>query len=78
MTIRPIHLLGSPVLRKESAIVEEVNDDVRHLVEDLFDTMKAADGIGLAANQIGLATRVAVVDVEGERIILTAISNTKY
>jgi peptide deformylase len=70
VTIRPIHLLGSPALREKSAAVGEVTTEVKKLVEDLFDTMRAADGIGLAANQIGLDTRVAVVDVEGDRIVL--------
>lgn len=70
MTVRALHLLGSPVLRQESAEVEEINGETRQLVEDLFDTMRAADGIGLAANQIGLATRVAVVEVDDDRVIL--------
>ena len=63
MTLRPLHLLGSPVLRQRAAPVARVDDDVRQLVEDLFDTMRAAKGVGLAANQIGVARRVAVVDV---------------
>lgn len=61
MALRPIHLLGSPVLRQHSDEVECVDDEVRTLVRDLFDTMYAAEGIGLAANQVGLAKRVAVV-----------------
>ncbi len=70
MTIRALHLLGSPVLREESKRVDEVNDDVRTLVTDLFETMRAADGVGLASNQIGIATRVAVVEVDGNQIVL--------
>ena len=66
MTVRPIHLLGSPVLRELAAEVGEVDDDIIELVKDLFDTMKAEDGIGLAANQIGIARRVAVVQVEDD------------
>ncbi len=61
MALRPIHLLGSPVLRQHSDEVECVDDEVRTLVRDLFDTMYAAEGIGLAANQVGLTMRVAVV-----------------
>jgi len=61
VALRPIHLLGSPVLRQHSDEVECVDDEVRTLVRDLFDTMYAAEGIGLAANQVGLAKRVAVV-----------------
>ena len=71
MALRDLHLLGSPVLREQSAPVEQIDDDVRHLIEDLFETMYAARGIGLAANQIGLARRIAVVDTgEGDRIVL--------
>ncbi len=64
MALRSIHLLGSPVLRQHSDEVESVDDDVRALVRDLLDTMYAAEGIGLAANQVGLTRRVAVVQVE--------------
>jgi peptide deformylase len=63
VTIRKLHLLGSPVLRQRAAPVAVVDDDVRELVDDLFETMRAAKGVGLAANQVGIARRVAVVDV---------------
>lgn len=63
MTVRLLHLLGSPVLRQQAAPVARVDDEVRRLVEDLFETMRAAKGVGLAANQVGVAKRVAVVDV---------------
>jgi peptide deformylase len=59
-------VLGSPVLRQQSAPVAGVDDAVRQLVDDLFETMRAAKGVGLAANQIGVARRVAVVDVGEE------------
>src|SRR6266571_1209854 len=61
-----LHLLGSPVLRQKSAPVAQVDDAVRQLVDDLFETMRAAKGVGLAANQIGVARRVAVVDIGEE------------
>lgn len=63
MSVRQLHLLGSPVLRQRAAPVTTVDDDVRRLVDDLFETMRAAKGVGLAANQVGVARRVAVVDV---------------
>lgn len=66
MTVRQLHLLGSPVLRQRSAAVVTVDDAVRRLVDDLFETMHAAKGVGLAANQVGVAQRVAVVDVGKE------------
>jgi peptide deformylase len=66
MSLRTIHLLGSPVLREQSSEVGTVDAAVRQLVNDLFDTMRADDGIGLAANQVGIARRVAVVEVSDE------------
>ena len=66
MTVRMLHLLGSPVLRQQAARVAAVDDEVRRLVDDLFETMRAAKGVGLAANQVGVARRVAVVDVGDE------------
>ncbi|UCF41965.1 MAG: peptide deformylase [Gemmatimonadota bacterium] len=64
MALRPLHLLGSPVLRERAAEIGEVDDELLHLVKDLFDTMHAEKGIGLAANQVGIARRVAVVQTE--------------
>src|SRR5204862_1550209 len=61
-----LHLLGSPVLRQKSPAVPKVDDAVRRLVDDLFETMRAAKGVGLAANPIGVARRVAVVDIGAE------------
>jgi peptide deformylase len=66
VTVRTLHLLGSPVLRQKAAPVARVDDAVRQLVDDLFETMRAAKGVGLAANQIGVARRVAVVDIGDE------------
>jgi peptide deformylase len=63
VTVRQLHLLGSPVLRQRAIPVAAVDDDARRLVDDLFETMLAAKGVGLAANQVGVAQRVAVVDV---------------
>ena len=65
MSLRPIHVLGSPVLRERAKDVAAVDDEVRALLTDLWETMRVADGVGLAANQIGVARRVAVVAVDG-------------
>lgn len=70
MTVRDLHLLGSPVLREQGAPVRVVDDEVRRLVDDLFETMYAARGIGLAANQVGVARRVAVVDADDYKLVL--------
>ena len=68
MSLRRLHLLGSPVLRQRADPVPGVDDAVRQLIDDLFDTMYAAKGVGLAANQVGIAQRVAVVDTGGDTL----------
>jgi peptide deformylase len=64
--IREIRMLGDPVLRAPSEAVDEVDDGVRTLVADLMDTMYDADGVGLAAPQVGVGLRVIVVDTREE------------
>ena len=66
MSLRKLHVLGSPILRQRAEPVPGVDDAVRRLIDDLFETRYAAKGVGLAANQVGLAQRVAVVDTGGE------------
>ncbi|CAN5903698.1 peptide deformylase [soil metagenome] len=70
MSLLPLHILGSPVLRRRSAEIGAPDDEVRRLVEDMFETMDASKGIGLAANQVGVARRVAVVDADGDRFVM--------
>ena len=70
MRILDIRVLGDPVLRKATTPVEEVTDEIRALISDMFDTMYAAEGIGLAAPQVGRTERVAVMDVEGQKLAL--------
>ena len=65
MSILDIRVLGDPILRQETKLVAEVTDDIRRLIDDMFETMHAAKGIGLAAPQVGRSERIAVVDVEG-------------
>jgi peptide deformylase len=66
MAIREIVLLGERVLREEAPEVEVFDDDLRSLVRDLFETMYHADGIGLAATQVGIRARVLVIDLRRE------------
>jgi peptide deformylase len=63
MAIRKIFTYPEKILRTRSIPVEVVDDDIRRLVDDMAETMYAAPGIGLAANQVGVAKRLAVVDV---------------
>ena len=70
MSLLDIHVLGSPILRQETTPVAEVTDEIRRLIADMFETMYAAQGIGLAAPQVGRTERVCVIDVEGQRLAL--------
>ncbi|HKH84819.1 MAG TPA: peptide deformylase [Gemmatimonadales bacterium] len=70
MSLLPLHLLGSPVLRQHSVDVKTIDEEVRRLVADMFETMDAAKGVGLAANQVGVARRIAVVDADGDRFAM--------
>jgi peptide deformylase len=63
MALLPITLLGSPILREVTTPVATVTDELRTLVADMFDTMRAADGVGLAAPQVGRRERLCVVEV---------------
>ena len=64
MTVRPILTAPDPRLQAVSTDVEQVTDEIRTLVADLADSMYAADGIGLAAIQIGVPKRVLVIDLD--------------
>ncbi|ABF43287.1 peptide deformylase [Candidatus Koribacter versatilis Ellin345] len=59
----PIVKLGDPVLERPAAAVTEFDDGLKKLVEDMFESMYDAHGVGLAAPQIGIGKRIAVVDV---------------
>src|SRR6266536_2329863 len=61
--IYPIVKFGDPVLEKAAAPVRAFNDELQKLVDDMFESMYAARGVGLAAPQIGISKRIAVVDV---------------
>jgi peptide deformylase len=61
--IYPIVRLGDPVLEKRAEAVTIFDDKLKKLVEDMFESMYAAHGVGLAAPQIGISQRLAVIDV---------------
>lgn len=70
MAILPIHLLGSAVLRETAQPVEAFDDELRQFIADLYETMDTALGVGLAANQVGVARRVAVIDADDQRFAM--------
>ncbi|HTN52466.1 MAG TPA: peptide deformylase [Anaeromyxobacter sp.] len=71
--IREIIIWPDPVLKQVAAPVDRVDDDVRRLLDDMAETMYAADGVGLAAPQIAILKRLIVIDTsprqEGQRLI---------
>jgi peptide deformylase len=77
MAVRPIRIVGDPVLHTPAEVVPGIDDDIRELVRDLEDTMVAAPGVGLAAPQVGIPLRVFVyswLDDENVRHRGTAIN----
>lgn len=66
MAIRNIRQIGDPVLNKKCKEVAEMTDRTAELIQDLFDTMYDAEGVGLAAPQVGILKRIVVIDVTGE------------
>jgi peptide deformylase len=64
MALLPIYETPDPILREISTPVEKVDDDVRALISDMFETMYAAPGIGLAAVQVGVPKRLLVMDLQ--------------
>jgi peptide deformylase len=63
--ILPIVKYGTPVLRKKGERIEEVTPTISKLIADMFDTMYAHKGVGLAAQQVGMALQLTVLDVRG-------------
>ena len=71
MAIRSIRTIGDEVLKKECKAVTEVTDHTLELIEDMFDTMYSAGGVGLAAPQVGIRKQIVVIDVEdGNQYVL--------
>ena len=70
--IRPILVVGNPVLRQKAKRVSQVDRPIQKLIDDMIETMQAAPGVGLAAPQIGVPLRLAVIDVDD---VITVIVN---
>ncbi|WP_459186785.1 peptide deformylase [Parabacteroides sp. APC149_11_2_Y6] len=62
--ILPIYLYGQPVLRKETEVVPKDYPELKQLIANMFETMYNADGVGLAAPQVGLSLRLLVIDAD--------------
>jgi len=66
MAVLPIREIGDPVLRSRSKEVENINEQTKELIDNMIDSMEAAEGIGLAAPQIGILQRVIIVKIEDD------------
>ncbi len=66
MAIRNIREIGEEILTKKCKEVTEMTDRTRYLIEDMLDTLYEANGVGLAAPQVGVLKRIVVIDVTGE------------
>ena len=70
MAIRTMRTIGDPILEKKSKPVKEMNERLQELINDMFDTMYEANGVGLAAPQVGILKRIFVVDIgDGKRYV---------
>lgn len=63
MAILPICKYGDDVLRQRTAVVDAIDDSLQKLIDDMIETMYAAPGVGLAANQVGVSKRLMVIDL---------------
>lgn len=70
MAVREIREMGDPILNKTCKEVKEVTDRTLELIDDMFETMYEANGVGLAAPQVGILKRIVVIDTTGEDPIL--------
>lgn len=67
MALRNIREIGDDILYKKAKEVKEVTEKTRELIDDMLETMYEADGVGLAAPQVGVLKRIAVIDVTAEQ-----------
>lgn len=86
MAVREIREIGDPILNKSCKEVKEVTERTVELIDDMFETMYATNGVGLAAPQVGILKRIVVIDTTGEdpvvminpRIMETSGEQTGY
>lgn len=70
MSLRAIRVLPDPVLRQKAKKVSKIDKSVQQLIDDMIETMRSASGVGLAANQIGIPLKIAVIEIPGDEIIV--------
>lgn len=67
MAIRTLRYEGDEILKKKSREIEVIDDRIKQLAEDMFDTMHKWDGLGLAAVQVGILKRIIVIDLYDDK-----------
>jgi peptide deformylase len=70
MSVRAIRVLPDPVLRQKAKKVSKIDKSVQLLIDDMIETMRSASGVGLAATQIGVPLKIAVIEMPGEEVIV--------
>ena len=74
MTVLNLRTLPDPVLRQKARRVTRIDDALQKLIDDMIDTMRAANGVGLAANQVGVLQRVVVIQIPEEEDVRVLIN----
>ncbi|MBF8268234.1 MAG: peptide deformylase [Dehalococcoidia bacterium] len=74
MAVLNIRTLPDPLLRQKARRVNKIDDSLQRLIDDMIDTMRDADGAGLAANQVGVLRRVIVIEIPEEEQVLVLIN----
>jgi peptide deformylase len=69
MAVLEIRTLPDPVLRQKAKKVHSIDGSIQKLIDDMVDTMRAVNGVGLAAPQVGVPLRIAVIEIPGEEVI---------
>lgn len=80
MAVLPLTIIGDPVLRTKTEPITEVTEEHRKLIEDMYETMHANNGVGLAAPQVGLSLRIAVLGIpgKGNEVVHLALINPEW
>ena len=74
MAVRPIRVSPEPILRRKGKKVARIDQYVQRLIDDMIETMRAASGVGLAAPQIGVSLRIAVIEIPGANEVIVLIN----
>ena len=74
--IRPIVVVGNPVLRQKARRVSQVDRPLQKLIDDMIETMQKAPGVGLAAPQVGVPLRLAVIEVDDKITVVSILRSS--